>query len=232
MIVFNENVGILSKKLKEKLEKYSSSILSDGLNELGYKNGNVLPASIKSINENQKIIGLATTIYAPAGNSLPFHLAIYKYAKDRILVVETDNYEDGPYIGDILTQTAKANSAQGFVINGYIRDIADIKKMDFPVFCKGAMPNKPTKEDNGAINSSIIIGNVEIKSGDVILGDEDGVVVVPFDKLEKVIELADKKLLKEEERRKLIESFDFSKVKDFSDCKELMTKDVRNYIEK
>lgn len=232
MIIFNENVGILSKKLREKLEKYSSSILSDGLNELGYKNGNVLPASIKSINENQKIIGLATTIYAPAGNSLPFHLAIYKYAKDRILVVETDNYEDGPYIGDILTQTAKANSAQGFVINGYIRDIADIKKMDFPVFCKGSMPNKPTKEDNGAINSSIIIGNVEIKSGDIILGDEDGVVVVPFDKLEKVIELADKKLLKEEERRKLIENFDFSEIKDFSDYKELMTKDVRNYIEK
>lgn len=232
MIIFNENQGKLTKELREKLEKYSSSILSDGLNDLGYKNGNVLPAAIKSINENQKIIGLATTIYAPNGNSLPFHLAIYKYAKDRVLVVETGNFEDGPYIGDILTQTAKANSARGFVINGYIRDIADIKKMDFPVFCKGAMPNKPTKEDEGSINSTIKMGNVEIKSGDIILGDDDGVVVIPFDKIEKVMDLADKKLSKEEKRREIIEKFDFSKAKDFFDYKELMTKDVRAYVEK
>lgn len=230
MISFKENQGYLKEEIKERLKKYSSSILSDSLNELGYKNGNVLPASIKGIEANQKIIGLATTIYAPHGNSLPFHLAIYKYAKNRVLVVETGNYEDGPYIGDILTLTAKLNLSQGFIINGYIRDIEDIRKLDFPIFCKGAMPNKPSKKDEGTINHTIKIGNVEINSGDIIVADEDGIVVIPLDKIEKVMENADKKLLKEEERKDLIKSFNFSKAQELEDYLDLMTKDVRKYI--
>nr|WP_293992210.1 RraA family protein [uncultured Fusobacterium sp.] len=230
MISFKENQGYLKEEIKERLKKYSSSILSDSLNELGYKNGNVLPASIKGIEANQKIIGLATTIYAPYGNSLPFHLAIYKYAKNRVLVVETGNYEDGPYIGDILTLTAKLNLSQGFIINGYIRDMEDIRKLDFPIFCKGAMPNKPSKKDEGTINHTIKIGNVEINSGDIIVADEDGIVVIPLDKIEKVMENADKKLLKEEERKDLIKSFNFSKAQELEDYLDLMTKDVREYI--
>lgn len=230
MINFKENQGYLEEEIKERLKKYSSSILSDGLNELGYKNGNVLPASIKGIKVNQKIIGLATTIYAPHGNSLPFHLAIYKYAKNRVLIVETGNYEDGPYIGDILTLTAKLNLSQGFIIDGYIRDIEDIRKLDFPIFCKGAMPNKPSKKDEGTINHTIKIGNVEINSGDIIVADEDGIVVIPLDKIEKVMENADKKLLIEEERRIKINKFDFSNSKELKDYLELMTKDVKEYV--
>ena len=85
------------------------------------------------------MVGVATTVYAPKGNSLPFHLAIYLYARDRVLVVATDSYEEGPYMGAIMAMTAMQNGATGIVIDGHVSDREQMRQLNVPIYAKGSI---------------------------------------------------------------------------------------------
>jgi len=90
-------------------------------------------------------------------------------------------------IGDMVSGMAKNGGAAGVVTDGCARDLPGIQALDFPLFCRGLSPNSPYSKGPGSVGYPVMMGGVEVSSGDMIVGDQDGVVVVPFAKIDEVI---------------------------------------------
>lgn len=148
--------------------------------------GGALPSDIKPISEGMVLCGPAVTVKARPGDNLIIHKAIYVAKAGDVLVVDSGGYvEAGPW-GGIMTTAAKQREIEGLVINGSVRDSAEIIQMGFPVFSKGLSIKGTSKALPGLINHRISIGNVAINPGDIVLGDRDGVVVIPRQDAEQI----------------------------------------------
>ena len=97
------------------------------------------------------------------------------------------------YWGDVLTTVAQTRGLAGLVIDGGVRDMDEIIQAGFPVFCQGATMMGPGKSPGGSLGAPIRIGDVAISSGDLIVGDCDGVVAVPAGQVEAVFAAAEKR---------------------------------------
>lgn len=205
------NIGKFAELLSEeqlcRLKKLNTALVCDGMDELGINAGGCLPANIKPINQNVQMVGTAYTVCATLGNSLPVHYAIYNAKAGYVLIVDTKSYEHGPYLGELMAVNAKNMGLNGLIIDGYVRDANELKKFDYPIFCKGFMPKKPSKENNGDINGIVDFAGVKVKAGDAIIADEDGVVIIPRDHLDKVLGIAEEKAAKDDFRKQQIEGF-------------------------
>jgi regulator of RNase E activity RraA len=100
-------------------------------------------------------------------------------------------------LGEIMVRLAMKRKLAGFVIDGCIRDSGAIKELDFPVFARGANPKGPYKDGPGEINVPISCGGVVIRPGDILVGDADGVVVIPPEEAENILENTKKIVEKE-----------------------------------
>jgi 4-hydroxy-4-methyl-2-oxoglutarate aldolase len=105
-----------------------------------------------------------------------------------IVVVATDGYQATAVAGDRMLGIARNNGVEGFVTDGCVRDVSGILKVGLPCFCTGITPNSPVCNGPATVGLRITIGGAIVESGDIILGDSDGVVVVPFAMIDKVIE--------------------------------------------
>lgn len=129
---------------------------------------------------SKPMVGVALTVKARAGDNLLLHKALDMAVVGDVIVVS--NEEDGTrsLMGEIMMNyLAYAKKAAGIVLDGPIRDYDMISQMDFPVYATGSTPNGPYKEGPGEINVPIACGGVQINPGDIILGDADGVIVIP-----------------------------------------------------
>ena len=115
------------------------------------------------------------------GQNAAIHRAVHTASRGQVLVVDGgSNQSFGPF-GDILATNCLNQGIIGAVIDSTIRDVADIKKMKFPVFCLGAHPAATAKQEPGSIDVPVTCGGVRVCPGDIIVGDDDGVVVIPFE---------------------------------------------------
>jgi len=159
--------------------------------------GGALPSGIKPISEGMGLCGPAVTVKTRPGDNLIIHKAIYVARAGDVLVVDSGEYvEAGPW-GGIMTTAAKQRKIEGLVINGSVRDSAEIIQMDFPVFSKGLSIKGTSKALGGLINHPISIGNVVINPGDIVLGDRDGVVVIPRQDAEEICKRCQRRSEKE-----------------------------------
>lgn len=181
------NEPIVSDALVNKCSKLSSA----SLHEAGGKIG-ALPASIKPLAPHLKVCGRAYPVHSPPGDNLFLHHAIYAAQKGDILVVDCGEGIDYGYWGDIMASAAQIQGLGGLVISGGIRDSQQMIEMGFPV-CSGAIAIRGTGKNpdaDGDIGKPIKIGNVKIKKGDLVFGDADGVLVLPADKAEAIVDKA------------------------------------------
>jgi 4-hydroxy-4-methyl-2-oxoglutarate aldolase len=163
-----------------------------------------LCSTIKPIDLRSKLAGRALTVDAAPADNLIIHVALLKARPGDVLVVDAKGFvEAGPW-GDILTEAAMARGIAGLVIDGAVRDAESIEKMNFPVFCRGLSIKGTGKNQPGKIGQPIAIGGIRICTGDLIIGDRDGVVVVAADEAESVQENARRRASKEEGFRKAI----------------------------
>ncbi|MEO7786795.1 MAG: 4-carboxy-4-hydroxy-2-oxoadipate aldolase/oxaloacetate decarboxylase [Sphingomicrobium sp.] len=140
-----------------------------------------LPSAIKPVAPDMRLAGPAFTVHIPAGDNLWIHRALYEAAPGDILVVSTSGGIEWGYWGDILNTAAIAQKLGGLVIDGGVRDVAGLATMGFPVFSNGVCINGTIKgfEATAWIRQPIRIGNVVVRHGDLVVGDRDGVVVLP-----------------------------------------------------
>lgn len=149
-----------------------------------------LDSGMKPIHPAMKVAGPALTVDMRPADNLMIHYAMLKAKPGDVLVLDTKGFlEAGPW-GDVLTQQALHLGLAGLVINGAVRDASAIIEMGFPVFCRGLSIKSTGKNQPGKINVPICIGDVQINPGDIIVGDQDGLVVVPQTEVDDAIKKA------------------------------------------
>jgi regulator of RNase E activity RraA len=110
--------------------------------------------------------------------------------KGEVIVIDAGGYMSCDVWGGLTSTAAKVRGLAGAVVDGAVRDVSEIRELEFPVFAKGIVPASPTgRLQIMAHNITITCGGVLVNPGDIILGDDDGVVVIPKEKAEKVLEL-------------------------------------------
>jgi len=106
------------------------------------------------------------------------HAAIHRAPAGSVIVVEAGG-DDYALAGGNVCAVAQRNGITAFVLDGAVRDIAEIRGMQFPVFCRGVFPKPGSKDFLGSLGAAVTCGGVEVAPGDVVVADEEGIVVVP-----------------------------------------------------
>ncbi len=123
--------------------------------------------------------GRALTVRTRAGDNQFIHRALDLIQPGDFIVVDGGGYEGRALIGEIMTTLANVRGAAGIVIDGAIRDSGAIAQRSFPVFARSAIHHGPYKDGPGAINIPVNVGGMVVSPGDIVVGDEDGVVALP-----------------------------------------------------
>ena len=178
------------------LSKFSTATIHEAMG----KSGN-LPSAIKPIARGMKVCGPAYTVQTIACDNKIIHRAYANAARGDVLVVHCSDYYEAGYWGDLMSLGAKTKGIAGLVIDACVRDADDIEAMNFPVFSRGLCIRGTSSLEGGTLNDPIVVGGVTINPGDIIVGDRDGVVVVPKELLAETIEKAKAREIREESIR-------------------------------
>jgi 4-hydroxy-4-methyl-2-oxoglutarate aldolase len=122
--------------------------------------------------------GVALTVSSAPNDNLLAYTAVSVARPGDVLFIATDEFEKAAVIGDIFGGFAKNRGVAAVVTDGLIRDVEGFEKLGLPVFARGVSPNSPLKNGPGEIGTAIALGGIRIESGDLVVGDSDGVVVV------------------------------------------------------
>jgi RraA family protein len=125
------------------------------------------------------LVGFAFTVRTRPGDNLAIHKALEFVGPGDVIVVDGGGDETRALIGEIMVNIARHRGAAGYVIDGAIRDAGAIAAGDFPVFARAAFHRGPYKFGPGEINVPVNIGGLIVSPGDIVVGDEDGVVAFP-----------------------------------------------------
>jgi 4-hydroxy-4-methyl-2-oxoglutarate aldolase len=126
-----------------------------------------------------RIVGTALTCLNGPADNLALAAAVSLCAPGDVLVAATDGFGGCSVVGDLLLGIAKNRGAVGFVTDGLVRDVTDIQAIAFPAFAAGVSPNSPARNGPGTVGLPVVCGGMPVAAGDVVIGDPDGVVIVP-----------------------------------------------------
>lgn len=152
--------------------------------------GQAMDIGMKSLlSPTPKLMGYAFTVRCSNRSNTYVHDAIYSAPKGSVIVVEADA-NDYAVAGGNVCAVAQQNGIAGFVIDGVIRDVAEARDINFPIFARGAFPKPGGKTDDGESQVEINCGGVTVNTGDLIVADEEGIVVIPQAEIESTLESA------------------------------------------
>ncbi|MCF8567458.1 RraA family protein [Alicyclobacillus tolerans] len=204
-----DNVGFrvlpaVRKVSEELIDQYRSFVtphISDNMNRL-----NAVDASIRPIHQAGKLAGHAFTVKTRPGDNLMIHKAIDLAGPGDVIVVDGGGSVNNALIGEIMVRIAMKRGIEGFVIDGAVRDSTEIRDLNYPVYAKGITHRGPYKDGPGEINVPVQIGGVVVFPGDIVVGDMDGIAVVPSDQAVSLVEKIQTKRKSELETMREIEN--------------------------
>ena len=143
--------------------------------------------------KDQMMVGPAFTVKSRAGDNLTLHAALNLCGEGDVLVVSNEEDTTRALMGEVMMAYLRyTKKVAGIILDGPIRDIDEIGKWDFPVYCTGTTPGGPYKEGPGEINVPISCGGISVNPGDIILADPDGIIVIPRQDAAVILEDAKK----------------------------------------
>ncbi len=185
---------LLAPEILERAKQLEVTQICDGMTQAGFAGGGSMAAGIRAVHPSMRVTGTAVTVETSNGDNLPIHLASYTLPNDGyVMVIDGKGYEKCAYFGDLIIAAAQCCGYIGMIIDGYSRDYEGNLALGFPVFSRGMMPAGPIKKDSGVINGTILCGGITVNAGDLVVGDSDGVCVVPRDQIDQVLTYAEKK---------------------------------------
>ena len=201
---------LLPVKIIERAKKLNVPLLVDGVKaaKLPILNDGCMAAGINAVERGMKVVGTAMTVETANGDNFPIHVASYSVKEDGyVMVIDGKGYDGRAYFGDLIMGACQAAGFAGMVIDGYTRDRDGNIELGFPVYSRGFMPRGPIKKEEGSINTEIMCGGVKVAPGDLVVGDSDGVCVIPREYIETVLAEAEKKQAYEDNREKTIAAY-------------------------
>lgn len=178
------NVARAAPELLAAFAKVSTAALSDAMGRHG-----AMKPVIRPIYDDIRLVGTALTVLCFPGDNIMTHKSLEMVQPGDVLVIDDGDHETGCF-GHRSAMQARARGGVGLVASGSVRDIAALRADRFPVFCRGASPRAPQKNTPGSINVPVHVGGIVVLPGDIVVGDPDGVVVVPLASAEAVLEKA------------------------------------------
>jgi 4-hydroxy-4-methyl-2-oxoglutarate aldolase len=172
----------------ESQQKIAAELLRLGSATLGESGGLVADRRLRPAWPGAALAGPAHPVGCTPGDNLAVHVAITTAAKGNVLVVDVGAVADRGYWGEVLTTAAEAAGLEGLVIDGGVRDVAALEAHRFPVFSSGIALAGASKDKPGTVGVPVRVGGVSVAEGDWVVGDVDGVTVVPADRLAVVRE--------------------------------------------
>ncbi|TSD83496.1 RraA family protein [Mycobacterium sp. KBS0706] len=167
--------------LIEAFRTTSTAVISDNLDRLPGALG------LRPFYSGGVMAGRAVTVRTSCGDNLAVYRALDLLEPGNVLVIDGGGDTGRALIGEIMAAIAASKGAAGIVVDGAIRDSAVLSRSSFPCFARAAIHRGPYKNGPGAINESIAIGGMVVEPGNVVVGDEDGVVAFPVAKAPELL---------------------------------------------
>lgn len=189
----------VSQEVIEQYKDIPTPHISDNMNRIHGTSAHITP-----YHHGGKLLGPALTVRTRPGDNLMIHKAINMAKPGDVIVVDGGGDMSRALFGEIMLKTCQARGIAGIVLDGCIRDVAVFRQGSFPVYARGVTHKGPYKTGPGEVNTTISVDGLIVNPGDLIVGDEDGVVSVPIDQTNTVLQEALKKIEAEEKKLQLI----------------------------
>ncbi len=176
--------------LLARLEKLAASLVSDVFGRWAGSTGLVPVAALKP---GQVVVGPAFTVRTRPGDNLVIHKALDLARPGEFLVIDAGGGRGRALLGGLMGQYATARGVGALIVDGAVRDKSDLDRLSPPVFATGLNHLGPYKDGPGELRGRVSIGGVSVADGDIIVGDEDGIAVIPRERLEEIVTLAEAK---------------------------------------
>jgi regulator of RNase E activity RraA len=169
------------------------SIVGDELNR-----SQIMQSALRPLSGGVRMIGQALTVECMVGDNSALHFALEQVWPGAVIVADGRGHVETAIWGEIMHTCAKAQGATGVIVDGAMRDSAAIADSGLPAYCRGVTPRGPHKGWGGAILGTVQCGGVAVRAGDLVIGDDDGVVVVRPEQLPGLAERCRERMAREE----------------------------------
>jgi 4-hydroxy-4-methyl-2-oxoglutarate aldolase len=154
----------------------------DAMNGRGGMGGRIKPIA------GGAFCGVALTCDAGPADNLAVFGALSIARPGDVIICGTDGFAETAVTGDLLLGMMKNRNVVAFVTDGFVRDVQGIKSVGLPCYAAGLIPNSPARNGPGTVGLPVVVGGVSVSAGDIVIGDEDGVVIVPSGQIKRTIE--------------------------------------------
>lgn len=144
------------------------------------------------------LVGTACTVKVFPGDNLMVHASLDSAGPGDIVVIDTAGSDANAVLGDMVTNKARARGIAGFIVDGLVRDVDGMREAGVPVFARGVTPRGPLHRGPGELNYPISCGGVTIHAGDLVMAGSDGVVVVPQESIDDILERSEARMTVED----------------------------------